>query len=339
MELAMKEKGLKVKRTSVVRRISRACLDETRRLKKRPASGDVIKARVAKMGFCTQFENVHGRLGRFFEGHEMYVVFGTRYATAEFEAKVPPSTGRRLDLLNAGGVCGKVVHRNIMVPEPTKLEYCGHVVGRKGKPANIRDYAIPMLQKKKIPLVIVVGSDMDAGKTTSAASVITALVNKGYTVNAGKMTGVARRRDSYFMKDAGAKKILDFVDAGYPSTYKCSLGELMDIFWRMYTNLGKTEADYIVMELADGILERETSMLLSHKQFTDKISRLIMCAGDAVAARGGVAHLRKKGLKVDAVSGKMANTVLAAREFGKRAKIPVFGRLPEEQEKILKIIE
>ncbi len=45
---------------------------------------------------------------------------------------------------------------------------------------------------------------------------------------------------------------------------------------------------YWVVEFADGILPRETSLRLASNDVKARLHRLILCAGDALGALGGV---------------------------------------------------
>lgn len=47
--------------------------------------------------------------------------------------------------------------------------------------------------------------------------------------------------------------------------------------------------DIAVMEVADGLYQRETAALIADPWFRDRISGLVFACGDAVAAAGGVA--------------------------------------------------
>ncbi|MEZ5073324.1 MAG: hypothetical protein R2691_00610 [Solirubrobacterales bacterium] len=59
---------------------------------------------------------------------------------------------------------------------------------------------------------------MDAGKTVAAVAIVRELEAMGLRVAGAKLTGVGRVRDILAMRDAGADSVLDFVDAGLPST-------------------------------------------------------------------------------------------------------------------------
>ena len=329
---------MKVKRTSVVRRIEREYLQDVKYLDKKPEAGDIIKVKVSKMGYYNKFENVHGRIGDLVKHDELYCAFGTRYATQVYEAIVPRKLTRINDFLAFSGVCGKVVSQNVGVGDPTKVDIEGYVMNGK-KVLNMKDFAIPIKEKKDISLIVVVGGDMECGKTTTAASIIAALTEHDYKVHAGKITGVARIRDIYRMKDSGANQVYDIIDAGSSSTYQLTMDELLDIFWRIYTNLAEDDPDYIVLEIADGIFQRETAMLLKNDEFRKKITKLFFAAADAIAAEGGINYLQHQyNLDVAGVSGIFSNSYLSMSEFKKKTSTPVFTKLPQDAAKIVGIV-
>ncbi len=55
---------------------------------------------------------------------------------------------------------------------------------------------------------------MNAGKTTTAASLIKGVTAYGMKVGAAKITGTGAGGDFWFMIDSGTEPVLDFVDAG-----------------------------------------------------------------------------------------------------------------------------
>ena len=57
-----------------------------------------------------------------------------------------------------------------------------------------------------------------SSKTTAAKRIVRVLKARGLRVGGAKLTGVGRYRDILGMRDAGADFVLDFVDAGLPST-------------------------------------------------------------------------------------------------------------------------
>ena len=72
--------------------------------------------------------------------------------------------------------------------------------------------------------------------------------------------------------------------------------------------------DVIVVEVADGVLQRETAHLLSCEAFRAAIDGVLFAAGDALGAVGGREWLMAQGHRVIGVSGLVSASPLAARE-------------------------
>jgi hypothetical protein len=105
-----------------------------------------------------------------------------------------------------------------------------------------------------LPVVLLVGTSMSAGKTTSARVIVRLLREAGLRVIGAKLTGAGRYRDVLAMQDAGAEHIFDFVDAGLPSTvvsereYRRALRDLL-------SRMAAVEADVVVAEVGASPLE------------------------------------------------------------------------------------
>src|SRR6266849_2768594 len=127
---------------------------------------------------------------------------------------------------------------------------------------------------------------MDIGKTYTARSLILGLRRLGSPVAAIKLTGTAAGRDTWSMLDAGARPTLDFLDGGLPSTYLCSLEQLMNLYGLLLDHAAATGAAWVVIELADGLLQRETSSLLQFKPFVSSVDGWLYATSDALGAEG-----------------------------------------------------
>jgi hypothetical protein len=319
----------RLKISSVVRGVPREILPVLEPRRKRPERGDVVVCTVSKVGWHKELENRFGRYRRLFEGDRVAVAIGNRYATGEFEGKIPEKVRYGMDMLNAGGVCGKLVGKNLFILDPTKLKFVGYVIN-EGEVANLKHFALEKRKiKRRVPIMLVIGSGMDAGKTTTASTLIKTLATKGHKVCAGKITGTARSKDMLLMRDAGAHKVLDHVDAGFPSTYKCRREQILDIFDIIYSNLAVEGPDYIVMELADGVFQRETALLLEESRLMDRVAHIFFSASDSLSAFGGFHYLRELGLEVRAFAGPVANSKLTIREVFDKTGISCI--LPLEQ--------
>lgn len=299
-------------------------------LSKRPRVGELVLAEVVKLGRNTTLEDRNGLPSPIFPGTRIVGVFGNRYATLQFEGYVPSRAVNRCDLLSVGGVCGKVASQHSGVKGPTKLRVLGLVTDRRGQPLSQTTYGLGSLEHELRPLnsapdgqvILVVGASMDSGKTTTGGMLVRALSQAGLRVAAAKLTGTAASKDTRFYQSCGATPVLDFVDAGYPSTYMLPPEELLRVQRVLVSQLRATRPDYIVLEIADGILQRETRMLLSSPEFQETVDHVVFAANDSLSAESGVRHLGQYGLPLRAVTGVITRSPLAMREAEETTGVP-----------------
>jgi len=169
---------------------------------------------------------------------------------------------------------------------------------------------------------LVVGASMNAGKTTTAAQAIRSLSGDGRRVSAAKLTGTACRKDVAIMEDAGALRVLDFTDRGHPSTARCRRDELLRIAADLRAQLLADQPEFLVYEIADGILQRETQILLADPGFHDGIDLVAYAAPDSPSCDSGVRRLRDLGYSVAAVAGPIANSPLGIQEVQASTGVP-----------------
>ncbi len=290
----------------------------------RPRVGDVVLGRVKQIGRHKKIDDCDGRRTTLLEGDLVIAAYGNRYATDQYEGIVPETTAPCHILSNAL-VCGIVKSKHAEMSVPTQLEVIGFMHDANGRQLNLRDFGLKLRSKKvtsikrsknldRPSIIIVVGSSMNSGKTTATASIVRGLTQSGYQVAAGKITGTACGNDVWAFKDNGAVKVLDFSDCGFPSTYLCEDEEVLSIYRTLRQRLRKVKPDFIVMEIADGFIQRETDKLLAQTEFKESIDHLIYSAGDALAAESGLRLLNQKGYRITAVSGLVTASKLSKAE-------------------------
>ncbi|HXG83621.1 MAG TPA: hypothetical protein VNI84_06300 [Pyrinomonadaceae bacterium] len=290
----------------------------------RPRVGDIILGRVGRIGRHTKMDDCDGRRTTLLKNDLVVAAYGNRYATDQYEGVVPETTASCHILSNAA-VCGIVKSKHAKMSAPTELEVIGFMRNAAGQQLNLRDFGLKLRTKKvtsiksskkldRPSIVVVVGSSMNSGKTTATASIVRGLTQSGYQVAAGKITGTACGNDIWAYKDNGAVKVLDFSDCGYPSTYLCDGEEVLNIYRTLRQRLRKEKPDFIVMEVADGIVQRETTELLAQPEFKKSIDHLIYSASDALAAESGLRLLAQKGYEVAALTGLVSASALAKAE-------------------------
>ena len=283
----------------------------------RPQPGDIVLARLEKIGKNTRLELAEGRAATLHEGDLLAVVFGNRYATEQFEG-YSQADGDACDLLSMGGVCGMVKTKHADVSQPSRLRLLGAIGDAKGWPLRLRDFSlngVDAAQTTKLPRVVAVcGSAMDSGKTHTAMSLISGWREGGQKVAGVKLTGTAAGRDTWNLLDAGAVLALDFVDGGWPSTYLCSLEELLFLADLLLAHAAAAEVDWVIMEIADGLLQKETAALLQCPTFTSRIDFWLFATREPLGAVGGVFLLRSWGIEPTAISGLVSMSPLGIRE-------------------------
>ncbi len=291
-----------------------------------PQRGDLVIAKVTKIRQHKRIELTNGRRARLFVGDHIAVTYGNRYAPDQYEALVPDTIGP-CDLVAAGGVASKLTYKHGSMRLPTAIEPVGLVADENGVVINLADHALPAMVpgNRQTPVIAVVGSSMNAGKTTTAGNLIRGLVTSGLSVSAGKVTGTGAGGDVWFMQDAGAQKVLDFVDAGHPSTYLIKPTELKQAFTTLMAHLDQPGTDIIVIEIADGLHQTETAQLVSSDLFARLVNGVIYAAGDALSAVYGAGLLHQWGVHVLAISGMVTRSPLAMREIQDGVDLPTLG--------------
>ncbi len=295
-----------------------------------PKAGDLVLARILSIGQHQRLELPSGRRAGLHVGDEVIVCYGARYAPDQFEAYVPDSL-EACHLVAAGGIAAKSISRHRRVKAATAIMPVGLLADGRGKPINLKDWPVvkPVSCKPKRPFTVaVVGSSMNAGKTTTAAGVIHALKQRGLSVGATKVTGTGAGGDRWKMIDAGADQVLDFTDAGLASTFGVNKRVLASTFRCLIDNLALARSDVIVVEVADGLFQKETDALLSSGIFKASVDTLIFAARESLAAKAGVDSLRRRGFPISAVSGAINASPLARREAETVIDLPLL--MPEE---------
>jgi hypothetical protein len=282
-----------------------------------PRLGDLVVARVVSVGAHDHLENVHGRRVRLYPGDVVVGALGNRYATDFYEGYLP--SGSVAHLLTAGGVVGVVASAHARRSEPTQLEVLGSLAGVSGVGLSMDDFALALPSPVAVPgggpelgTFVVVGSSMNAGKTTTAAALIRGWARAGLRVGAGKVTGSGSGKDRWMYEDAGAGEIVDFLDFGMASTFGYPLARLRQTMVGIRDTLVARGASVVVLEIADGLLQAETRGLAEELAgFADGV---VLAVADGLSAVAGAQIMRGLGVPVRVVSGLVSASPLATRE-------------------------
>jgi hypothetical protein len=200
----------------------------------RAEHGAVIAGRVLReKSTYNTLEDRFGRMVVVQAGDVVVGALGHRNALHGYEGVLPQrvAAGQTLHLLNLGGVIGECVSHNPDVGRPFELEVLGQVLtfpdigSRAGVPANVNMNALPayaagadLAALPKVPVIFVMGTCMNAGKTAASCVLVRRLRQEGLRVGGVKLTGVSLMRDTLSMRDYGAVTTADFTDAGVVCT-------------------------------------------------------------------------------------------------------------------------
>ncbi|AGF72277.1 malic enzyme [Corynebacterium halotolerans] len=288
-----------------------------------PQPGDVVVARVSAIRHHKRVETSGSRKAILFENNLVLLAYGHRYAADQFLAHVPDSLDH-CHLVAAGGIAGTVTHSHSRISGPTEIEPLGLLADSSGV-VNLRRFAPHSNDTTGIrpgtgvgangrpEVIAVLGTAMNSGKSTTQACLVNGLSAAGRRVGAGKITGTGAGNDRMIYHDAGAHRVIDFTDFGYPTTFRLNFAEIRTLTVRMIDELA-TDCDVVIVEIADGIYQGETARLLRDELFQDTVDQVVFAATDALGAYAGVSALQEAGLRVAALAGVVTSSPLAADE-------------------------
>ncbi|PLY03081.1 MAG: DUF1611 domain-containing protein [Desulfuromonas sp.] len=290
-----------------------------------PQAGDLVLARVDSLGQHRRLELTTSRRAEMFEGDEIVVAFGNRYAPDQFEGIVPDKF-EPCRLVAAGGVAARVLNWHTRMKRATKITPIGLLTDKKGNRINLRNFRMPQTEgAAERPFVLAVaGTSMNSGKTTACSNLVKGMVRRNLRVAAAKITGTGAGADYRILVDAGADPVYDFVDAGYVSTYRITDEALLDVVKTLCGHLEESGVDIIILEIADGLLQRETARIFNMAEFTSRLDGIIFAANDALGAQSGISRLSSLGLPLIGCTGVLTSSPLATRETEAATGLPVY---------------
>ena len=277
-------------------------------------AGDLILGRVSEIGQHRNIQLTSGRRSLLYPGDLVVLACGARYAPDQFEgvARINPAGA---DMLAGGGCIGEMRLRNERIRPATKILPLGRIMTKTGAALNLADYALPQASTPSaLPVIAVFGTAMNSGKTLATAHLAYGLRRAGLKVAALKGTGTGAFGDYNEYADTGVHYVADFTDAGMVTTYQEPLGRIKTGIETLLSASERAGCEIAVMEIADGLYQRETAELLNDAWFRARIGGLVFACGDAVAAFGGMAELSRLGYRPDVLTGLLSCSPMASAE-------------------------
>lgn len=268
------------------------------------SEADYVVVEVRDPGQQHRLEFPTGRLASYAAGDILVGALGVRYATLEATGDWRAvGADLKMQMLTGAGLLGRVTSVSAALGSLADVAYLGHAI-RAGQPLSMRDF-VPALEPVEYttPSVLVIGTSMSAGKTTAARVIVRVLREAGLRVAGAKLTGAGRYRDILSMGDAGADPIVDFVDAGLPSSV-CDEARFNEAARHLLTRVQTAGVDVAVIEAGASPLEpyngeAAVAALGSNVRFR------VLAASDPYAVLG---VMEAFDVRPDLVTGIAANT-------------------------------
>ena len=288
-------------------------------------AGDLIFCEITSVNQHKKIQLRDGRYSVSYAGDYVVLAVGDRYAPDQYMGRAKVSE-TEMDLLAGGGVAGRVEAAHAKMSKPTQLRPLGMLAGKSGRTINIADYALAKTTvPEQVTVLGVFGASMNAGKTTAAVSLAYGLANAGYKVAGVKATGTGAFGDFNAFRDASIP-VTDFTDAGMPTTFRMPLERIEAGFETLVGQAAAEGAEIVVVEIADGVFQRETAQILKNSLIIKRMDGLLFATPDALGAVGGVTTLNRFGLRPFALSGMVSLSALGTVEAETETRLPVLTR-------------
>lgn len=275
--------------------------------------GDFVVAQVLPFeGPVDGIELPDGRVCMPIAGDLVVGALGVRHATLELTGSYEAvGDDGLMDCLTEGGCFGATTSRSRFTRSAMPLRYLGHVIG-DGRPMKMSDWAISAeTQDFQLPVVLLAGTSMSAGKTYSGRVAVRELKRQGHRVVAAKLTGACRRHDTLAFQDAGADYTFDFVDGGLPTSI-APPDRFREAIGGVLSAMAATDATVAVIEAGASPLEPYNGGTLAD-MLGSQVRFVILAASDPYAVVGIRTAWNRS---FDLVTGPAANT-RAGRELVK----------------------
>ncbi len=302
--------------------------DDARTVGKRSTirPGDVVLAEVLRVGQHRRLQLDSGRYRSLYVGDLFVAAAGCRYAVDQYEGRGEIHGDESCALLAGGGVVGVLEQQHEAMGAPTSVRIVGVAEDADGKRLTLARYGRLPSGERPQRVIAVVGSGMNAGKTTAAAALARGLHRSGLRVGAIKATGTGSFGDLQAYEDAGAQWVGDFGLTGMASTYRQPVDRLIASLESLLAMAREDGCDAAVVELADGLLQPETRALLTDPRLRRSFDGLIYAAADALSGIGGIEQLDRWGWRPMALTGLVTRAPLAVRELLAGRPVDVWGR-------------
>ncbi len=290
-------------------------------------TGDYVVGQITSpTGKHPIIELPNGRMMEVMEGDLIVGAFGIRQATLEAVGNWEDiGEDGRMEALTEGGLFAKATSVSFIVDNLPAMVYQGHIM-RNDEKVCMKDFVLDIpVVNYNCPTIMMIGTSMSSGKTTTARVIIHELKKLGLKIVGAKFAGAGQYHDILSMQDAGADAIFDFVNVGMPSSicdpeeYRLSLRQLLSM-------IALEQPDVVVAEAGASPFEPYNGSIVL-EEIKDRICCTVMCASDPYSVMGVIQSF---GLTPDIISGIVTDTTAGVQLVEKMTKIKTL-TLPDAQ--------
>ncbi len=287
--------------------------------KEKWATGDYVVGEIySPTGKPPIIELPNGRMVEVLDGDLVVGALGVRCATLEAVGDWQHiGEDGRMQALTEGGLFGKATSVSFLVDNLPPMKYQGHII-RNDEKVVMQDF-VPEVEVKpyECPTIMMIGTSMSSGKTTTARVIIHELAKAGLKVVGAKFAGAGQFHDVLSMRDAGAVNSFDFVNVGLPSSV-CEPEFYRQQLRKLLTMIGDSQPDVVVAEAGASPFEPYNGSIVL-EEIKDQITCTVMCAADPYAVVG----VRESfGLHPDVISGIVSDTSAGIELVEKLTNVP-----------------
>jgi len=289
-----------------------------------PFEGDVVLVEsLDDVGAYARIDTIEGDSIPIGKGDRLLAVLGTRKSSTSINARLPDTVGADsiLELVAKAGLVGEAIATPAYLKYPAlRLKVRGTVCSAGGEVINITKYQHLPVHRLNCDLrdrvVFVCGTAAEVGKTTLLCGLIKALRVRASKERIGaiKACGTGRLADVHRYRAAGADVTVDFVDAGWPTTYNMTSLQYEQCLEAMLGKCLANRCDRIFIEIGGDLLEGHAQTALDFAATHNCAAHLVV--GDAMAAQAALAALSTHRVRLESVAVLNRNSFAIAERIG-----------------------
>lgn len=307
------ESKLVHKKASALRRIP--SLDAVKCVETAGLEGTVCLFELADEAAPIVLESASGRAMALAPGDFFLGTPGYRESTRWVVGRVPSGglrPGGSYWVLAESGVVGDLLGDSPLEKGHLgQVTYRGAVLNDDGQVLDLRRFAMVGDGEADhgAPIILIVGTSAEVGKTTAGIAVLRSMRRKGHTaVTALKATGTSSLTEILRYRDFGAVQAFDCVDFGLPTTYPSGRDGMDAVFNRALDVTLSNASDAVLIECGGDILGGNVPIFLECLKRKRAEVKIILAAADALGALGAKQLLGEMGLSISMITGPCTDT-------------------------------